>query len=142
MKLLKSKKEYGIILLFLLLLVFPLFKMEYATDTYTIQQVGLKAFGDSMVSNGRIVIAIFFYLFDKLSIGVTGFYYASFILSIICMSIAIYRMYKIVEGRMGYLLSLFVAVLVVLNPLTVEYFLFIEKGFFAFAISSMVSYLP
>lgn len=134
MKLLKSKKEYGIILLFLLLLVFPLFKMEYATDTYTIQQVGLKAFGDSMVSNGRLVTAVFFYLFDKLSIGVTGFYYASFILSIVCMSVAIYRMYKIVQGRMGYLLSLFVAVLVVLNPLAVEYFLFIEKGFFAFAI--------
>ena len=134
MKLLKSKKEYGIILLFLLLLIFPLFKMEYATDTYTIQQVGLKAFGDSMVSNGRLVTAVFFYLFDKLSIGVTGFYYASFILSIVCMSVAIYRMYKIVQGRMGYLLSLFVAVLVVLNPLAVEYFLFIEKGFFAFAI--------
>ena len=120
------------------LFCFPFLKMEYATDTYTIEQVGMRAFGDSMFQNGRLVSAAAFYLFDTIWPQISAFYYVSLLLSFAFASFAIFLLTKLllrwVRAPIAFLLSFFT----LLNPLAVEYFLFIEKGYFMFALCMSV----
>jgi len=120
------------------LFCFPFLKMEYATDTYTIEQVGMEAFGDSMFQNGRLVSAAAFYLFDTLWPQIGGFYYVSLLLALVFAPLAIFFLGKLllrwVSAPVAYPLAFFT----LLNPLAVEYFLFIEKGYFMLALCMSV----
>ena len=134
----KVKKEHFIFLGLVILFFLPLFKMEYATDTYAIEMMGFNTFAKGMMQNGRLITALGFYIFDWLSLNIVSFYYTSFIFSLLCTYIAVYRLYKILSGKMSEGTSIFLAFFTIVNPLTIEYFLFIEKGFFAFSICMSV----
>ena len=97
----RIKKEYGIVLLAVLLCVFPFFIREYSTDSYTIEMVGFKSFGDWLKNNGRLITAGAFYLFDAMSADIGAFYYFSFLLAILCMSLAIYHFWWVLNGFMA-----------------------------------------
>ena len=122
-------------MLFVLGCVFPLFIMEYSTDTYhlALSDIG-KSIGDGMLSNGRFVTGMAAKILSALGFGIKGFYYFSLILAIFCMGSAIYELYKLLRSHMWRYGAFFLAIFTVCNPTTVEYFLFIEKGFFCFAI--------
>ena len=113
----------------------PFFHFEYATDTYTIKTVGMKAFGDSMLNNGRLISAEFFYGFAKMNASVEAFYYTSFVLSLIFATLAVWAMFKILHAQFSMCKSILLAFFTVFNPMVIEYFLFIEKGFFMFALA-------
>ena len=55
---LKSRRDYFIILGIVLLCVFPLFKMEFSTDTYKAYTIGLGGVAKTMFLNGRYVTGI------------------------------------------------------------------------------------
>ena len=135
----KRRMLYFIIPLIVIIFLLPLFKVEYATDTYWTEISGFHLTGDHMLNNnGRPVTAMFLYLFGALSLNVTTFYYFSFFLAIISASFAIYRLYRILKEHMSIICALFLSVMTVLTPLCTEYFLFVEKGFFLFAICMVV----
>lgn len=132
---LKKKYSFPTFLLLTLIFVAPLFKMEYATDTYTMASSGFLPSAEHMLyNNGRALIAAFYYLCDFLSISIQAFYYFSLLLAIISISLAIYRLFKLFSRDFAKLPAFFFAILFVLNPITTEYLLFIEKGFFFLAI--------
>lgn len=119
------------------LYVFPLFKMEYSTDTYHLASGGgLNAIvgAMSMNWNGRPVIYGCAYLLSLTGMSITGFYYVSLALSIIFTTLSIATLYKMLKGHMNTPLAFFIAIITIINPLSFEHFLFIEKGFFSFAI--------
>lgn len=132
----KSIQKQLLLTSFLTVLLFGalFFKMEYATDTYTIINVGMHLFGDSMFQNGRLVTAAAFYSFEKVLPNITVFYYVSFLLAILFATLAVFEMAKIINRSAAPKLAFLLAFLSVLNPLSVEYFLFIEKGYFMLAI--------
>ena len=131
---LRMKSDYRIALFAVLLCVFPLFIREYSTDSYTVERVGLEAFGGLLQKNGRLVTAGAFYLFGRFSIGVSGFYYFSFLLSVLSMSLAVYHFWWVLNDFMSKPVAFFFSFFTVFNPFAIEYFLFIEKGGFAFGI--------
>lgn len=131
---LKSRKDYFIILGLVLICVFPLFKMEYSTDTYRVYTITLSGFVGTMFLNGRFITGAFALIFERLSLSIESFYYTSYILSIVFMSLAIYALYTILRGHMRRRLCFFVSFIAVFNACAIEYFLFIEKGAFCFSI--------
>ena len=132
------RKVLGFSLLAVLLFCLPFFKMEYATDTYTMIQVGYRAFGDSMFQNGRLVTGAALYLFDLFQPDIACFYYVSFALAILFAWLAVTAMTNLLLKRFPFKIAFPMAFLTVLNPLSVEYFLFIEKGYFMLAICMSV----
>lgn len=133
-----NRRVLGISLLTVLLFCLPFFKMEYATDTYTMIQVGYRAFGDSMFQNGRLVTGAALYLFDLFQPNIACFYYVSFALAILFAWLAVAAMTNLLLKRFPLKVAFPMAFLTVLNPLSVEYFLFIEKGYFMLAICMSV----
>ena len=132
----KNKKVlYFIVPLLVIVFLLPLFKMEYATDTYALENDGFYSIGEHMLNNNaRPVTALFLYLFGALSLSVTSFYYFSLLLAIVFSSVAIIRLYFLLQKNMSPICAIFLSVFTVLIPVSAEYFLFIEKGFFLFAI--------
>lgn len=133
---LKNKKAlYFLVPFAVVVFVLPLFGMEYATDTYVLADKGFAHITNHMMNNnGRPIIAAFFALFDKMSASVEIFYCFSLVISIIFASLAIISMYRILHNNMSKLSAMFFAIIAVLTPFTMEYFMFIEKGFFMLAI--------
>lgn len=131
---LKSRRDYFIILGIVLLCVFPLFKMEFSTDTYKAYTIGLGGVAKTMFLNGRYVTGLFALAFYNMNASIENFYYASFVLSFIFMSLAIYALFTVLRDNMSKRLSLFISFISVFNVCAIEYFLFIEKGAFCFSI--------
>ncbi|MBO5212987.1 MAG: hypothetical protein J6B60_05550 [Clostridia bacterium] len=135
MKLLKSKKEYIFFLCVVIACVFPLVVMEFSTDTYHFALVSLAdGLGAGMKYNGRFITSLSAYALDAVGFGIVGYYYFSLICAVLCLSLAIYHIYIILKGKMRGCVAAFLSFVTVFNPLTIEFFLFIEKGAFAFAI--------
>jgi len=134
----EKAKRFGFIFLIVLLFFCPFCRMEYATDTYTIVTVGLRAFGDSMVQNGRLITAASFYILDALSLDVGGYYYVSLVFLVLFASIAVFQMTGLLRRFVAPAVALSLGFLTVLNPLCAEYLLFIEKGYFMLALCMSV----
>lgn len=131
-------KRYCLVFLIVLLFFAPFFKMEYATDTYTIITVGLRAFGDSMFRNGRLITAASFYILDALSLSVTAYYYVSLVFLLIFSSLAVFQMSELLRRFIAPALAIPLGFLTVLNPICAEYLFFIEKGYFMLALCMSV----
>lgn len=139
MNIIRRKPLYFIIPLVVIVFLLPIFKMEYATDTYYMENHGFFVTVDHMLNdNGRPVIAAFLALFGAMEMSVCAFYYFSLLLGIASASVAIYRLYGIFKGKMSKACALFFGIFTVLTPFTTDYFMFIEKGFFMLAICMSV----
>lgn len=133
----KKSKIFPYALSFILVLIcaYPLFKLEYSTDTYHFAlHNGLGGVTGAMIYNGRLLIYAFARLFELMGANITGFYYISFIMALIFLSISIALLYGILKDHMSNLFAFLLSALTILNPMCIEYFLFIEKGFFALGI--------
>ncbi len=136
--LIKSNKYIFFSIGAVLLCVFSLFKMEYSTDTYIVYTISLAGVGGTMFLNGRFITGLFAYLFHNLGSSVETFYYASFILSVIFMSFAIYNLFCVLKEKMSELTAFLISFVTVFNVCAIEYFLFIEKGTFCFSIFTAI----
>lgn len=136
MQIIKKHKYFFVALGLVLLSVFALFKMEYATDTYCAYSIKLSGIRDAMYTNGRYITGLFAELFSKNNWSITSFYYTSYILSLIFMTFAVYNVYTILKQHTSNIKSILISFISVFNLASIEYFLFMEKGAFAFSIFS------
>ena len=123
-----------IILFFLIALVFfgaDRF-VEFATDTYVTAAIGWHNTAvDSIARNGRWVIAAFYELWNAIGSSIDSFYYFSFGLAIICLTMALFVLFKMINKVVNsILLSAIISTSILLNPFSIEYFMFFEKGMF------------
>lgn len=126
---------YALSLALVLICAYPLFKVEYSTDTYHFAlHNGLGGITGAMIYNGRLLIYAFARLFELMGANITGFYYISFIMTLIFLSLSIALLYGIIKNHMSNSFAFLISALTILNPMSIEYFLFIEKGFFALGI--------
>ncbi|MBO5286638.1 MAG: glucosyltransferase domain-containing protein [Clostridia bacterium] len=123
-------KILGIMAIFAL----PLFIFECSTDTYVLINEGLAEYSRLMLSNGRVITALFFYLCGLIGCNVYVFYYISFTLSLVFSALAVYQLYIVLSGHFKKNTALILSFITVINPLSLEYFLFIEKGMFLLSI--------
>lgn len=108
--------------------------IEFATDTYpTFMHSDIWEY--MLFTNGRIVNGIIYYLFTVAALPATVVYSISYISALLFLdlSICIYGhiLYKV---RKDAFLSAFLAFIIIVNPFSIEYFLYIEKGLFFCAI--------
>lgn len=134
MKKMKMDKYLFIAFGLVFLSVFALFKKEYATDTYWVYSFGLPGIKETMFTNGRYIPGLFAALLNCLNFSISSFYYTSFLMSIIFMSFAVYVLYTILSKHISKYKSILISFISVFNLAAIEYFLFIEKGTFAFSI--------
>lgn len=134
MKKLKDKNLY--ISLLISLVFFAIFiKLEYATDTYSLFEEAVSTRVNHFLLSGRFVTALwwgavnFFHLSDYL------IYLSSFALAIICITLSIYSLFLVFSKQIkNEAICLLVSTIIIINPFTIELFLFLEKGILTFAV--------
>ncbi|MBQ7226592.1 MAG: glucosyltransferase domain-containing protein [Clostridia bacterium] len=130
-------KDACIFLSILLFTLIPLFCMEYATDTYVVASGGVKSYAAFVFDSGRPLTALLFFTVGSVWDNVTFLYYISLALAICCAFLSVMLLSAELEPVVGKW-ALPLSALTVLNPLCLEYFLFIEKGTFFLSILFIV----
>ncbi len=112
-----------------------LYKLEYATDTYQVFNFDSEGIFTQFAMSGRYITAIVGKLVKELNISNEFIYISSYVLAIIFIISSQYKIYKIVKDDISNkVLQILVPILIIINPFSIELFLFIEKGIMIFGI--------
>ncbi len=122
--------------------------IEYATDTYQVFNFSASEVFQQFAMSGRFITAIIGYIVKTANLAENAIYWGSTILAVICIIISIYKLYKIIsEDVRSKVFRILIPILIVLNPFSIELFLFIEKGIMTlgilmsiFAIDKLIKY--
>lgn len=109
---------------------------EYATDTYSIIASDWTYAFYHFMSLGRYITAIFWaILMGILNLSFNSSYFISYIIGILCFSISLYKMYKIIRFDMkNKILAVITAILIIINIFSLELFMYFEKSILALSI--------
>ncbi len=105
--------------------------MQYAPDTYTVFTDDIDNRITHFCSCGRFVSGLYLYFVRKVfDIGNRGTYFISYFMAIICMSISLYKLYNIIRSDISNntVISVLTTIMIIINPFSIELFLYIEKG--------------
>ena len=151
MRILKNK--VFILYLFITIAFFGmLIKLEYATDTYAVFNFDKEAVYIQYAMSGRFITGVVLKFFKMISISEKAIYTISYILAIFCAVSSQFILYKIIRKvdvqvtkqpykSKGYnfvaskkdikskVINIIIPTLIIVNPFSIELFLFIEKGF-------------
>ena len=109
--------------------------IEYATDTYQVFNFSGDEVFQQFAMSGRFITAIIGYLVKMLNLSENAIYWGSSILAIIFVLLSIYKLYKIIRKDVkNKILRILIPILIVINPFSIELFLYIEKGIMIFGI--------
>ena len=135
---LKDKNLY--IFLIITLLFFGIFvKMDFATDTYAVIGNDKSEILSNFLQSGRFITAVFFAIFTKLNIKIQLVYILSFLLSIISISLSMYKLNKmLLNEKVSKASSIIISILLIINPFSIEEMMYIEKGIMTLAILLVV----
>ncbi len=108
----------------------------FATDTYRTFETGFELSALNMTTrNGRPVIGFIYWLFSLSGLPNEFFYYISTALALLFLMISIWLYQKILKKYgMKENIRIILAFALIANPFIIEYFMFIEKCGFMFAI--------
>ena len=105
-------------------------KLQYAPDTYSVFTNDLMHSVKHFLSCGRVVTAIATYIvMGILKLSNEWTYILSYVFAMICMITALYRLNKLIQKDIkNHIVSAIIATLMLINPFSLELFLYIEKG--------------
>ena len=105
-------------------------KLQYAPDTYSVFTNDLMHSVKHFLSCGRIVTAVATYVvMGILKLSNEWTYILSYTFAMICMIIALYRLNRLIQKDIkNHIVSAIIAILILINPFSLELFLYIEKG--------------
>ena len=131
---LKDKKLYYSLLI--TLVFFAIFlKMDFATDTYSVLENSLTEMISHFLNAGRFVTAFWWWLVNSLHFSDGLIYLTSYIFAILCITIAIYNLIFVINKKVkNEAICILASTITIINPFTIELFLFLEKGILAFAV--------
>ena len=112
-----------------------LIKMGYATDTYQVFNWNGEQVYSQFASSGRFVTAIVGKIVKDINLSEQLIYVGSFILAIIFTILSQFKLNLIIEKDIkSHALQLILPTLIIINPFSIELFLFIENGIMLFGI--------
>ena len=112
-----------------------LIKLEYATDTYSVFNFNVEQIYMQYAMLGRFITAIVGKIIKVINASEYGIYMGSWILAIICTIICQYKLYTIIKKDVkNKAIRLIIPTLIIINPFSIELFLYIEKGIMWFGI--------
>ena len=134
-KLLKDKKIY---LFFIITIAFfgIFVHQQFTTDTYAVLEESGRKILANFLQSGRIVTALLFIGIKLLKIPFSLSYLLSYIMAIFAITFSIYKLYYLLKNEFvkNELIAILVSVLAIINPFSIELFLYIEKGVMTLAI--------
>ena len=103
--------------------------IEYATDTYSVFNFNSEQVYAQFASSGRFITAIIGRLVKIAGFSEQAIYVGSYLLAIICVLISQYKVYGLLKDDVkNKNFRILIAILIIINPFSIELFLFIEKG--------------
>lgn len=104
--------------------------MQYAPDTYSVFATNLTDIVSHFFSCGRIVTGGALYIVrGLLHIGNYGTYLLSYGFAMLCMIISLYKLNKLINQEIkNTIVSILITTLIIINPFSIELFVYIEKG--------------
>lgn len=132
----KILKKVFIFYIFITALFFGiLIKLEFATDTYAVFNFNKEEAFMQYAMSGRFITGFIFKIFKSINISEKLIYFLSYLLSVICTILSQYFLYKIIEKDVKNRgIRILIPTLIIINPFSIELFLFIEKGIMWFGI--------
>ena len=130
-------KKKIFIFYFIITIIFfgMLIKLEFATDTYAVFNFNKEEVFMQYAMSGRFITGIVFKILKTISIPETILYKISFAFAFFCATLSQYILYKIIEKDVkNKWLKIMIPTLIIINPFSIELFLFIEKGIMWFGI--------
>lgn len=104
--------------------------LQYAPDTYSVFTNDLKHTVLHFLSCGRFVTgAASYFAMGILKLGNQGIYMLSYGFGIICTIISLYKLNKLIKKDVkNDIVCIIISTLIIINPFSLELFLYIEKG--------------
>ena len=134
-KIKEQKKEIGIIILITILFFGSFIKPDYVTDTYSIWGNPWKDSFIHFLSLGRFVTAFFWAIIRICNIKFVISYEISYFIAIYAIILSIYKMYNILLNDIkNKILCLLISITVIINPFSLELFMYFEKGILALSV--------
>lgn len=128
-------KKIFIFYTFITLLFFGiLIKLEFATDTYAVFNFNKEEVFMQYAMSGRFITGFIFKIFKSINISEKIIYVLSYLLAVICAILSQYFFYKIIEDVKNKTIRILIPTLIIINPFSIELFLFIEKGIMWFGV--------
>lgn len=108
--------------------------MELATDTYaTFEEAGTWQW--MLYENGRVINGLIYYVIEAIGLSGGIIYYLSYAAALFFLYLALVIIaHVLLQYQENAFFCVLLATVTVVNPFFIEYFLFIEKGLFMFAI--------
>ena len=135
------KKKEIYIFLGIMILFFGIFSfVQYAPDTYSVFANELNQSVIHFFSCGRYITGIFTFLIKGIfKFKNETFYYISYGIAIVSTIIAMYKLNKMVEENVkNKYISKLISIITIVNPFTIELFMYIEKGIMMFSVLASV----
>ena len=109
--------------------------MGYALDTYQVFNFNREQLYTQFASSGRFVTAIIGSIAKMANMSEQAIYIASYVLAILFTFLSIYKLYKIIgQDVQNKILRIILPILIIINPFSIELFLYIENGIMLFAV--------
>ena len=130
-------KKKAILIYTIITLIFfgRLIQLEYATDTYAVFNFNKDEIYMQFATSGRFLTAIIGSILKHLKISEITIYLGSYFVAILGTILSQNKLYKIIKGDIKWknkiekkILNIIIPILIIINPFTIELFMFIEKG--------------
>ena len=110
--------------------------LQYAPDTYSVFTDNLRNTVIHFLSCGRFVTGAFTYFFIRvLNLSNEKFYILSYSIAILCTIISLYRLNQLLKKDIkNEIVSMLVTILIIINPFSIELFMYVEKGIMIFSV--------
>ena len=128
LNLVRDKNLYVITLI--VLVFFGMFvKMDFATDTYNVFMNLNMTIITHFASCGRFITAGLLFIVYKLKIGNEVTYIASYIISILAMTLSVYKLSNLIKKEVKTtIVPIVLSLICILNIFSIELFMYLEKG--------------
>ena len=111
-----------------------LIKFEFATDTYAVFNFNKEEVFMQYAMSGRFITGFIFKIFKSINISEKIIYALSYLLAVISTILSQYFLYKIIEDVKNKTIRILIPTLIIINPFSIELFMFIEKGIMWFGV--------
>lgn len=120
----------------ILILFAGIMHMSYATDTYSVIEIGFRQAAEGMLLyNGRATVALGYYIFSLCGMSPEAIYTVSYVASLIILVAAVYLLQGMTQPIIrNENIRILTCLACIVNPFYVEYDMFIEKFGFALAV--------
>lgn len=136
-KILLNFKNKNLYFSFLITLVFfgTFINLDFATDTYIDFVKPAREIFYSFINSGRFITAFYIGVVHVFHFSDALVCFCSYSIAIICITLSVYNLFLVINKKVkNEVLCLLVSTITIINPFSIELFLFLEKGVFAFAV--------